>query len=61
MARAAGMIVIVDPKGRDFNRYRGATYLTPNRKELSDAIGKPITGVAEAECGGAGFDSRYAD
>jgi D-beta-D-heptose 7-phosphate kinase/D-beta-D-heptose 1-phosphate adenosyltransferase len=49
MARAAAMIVIVDPKGRDFNRYRGATYLTPNRKELSDAIGKPITSVAEAD------------
>ena len=49
LAREAGVLVIVDPKGRDFGRYRGATYLTPNRKELSDAIGKPITSVAEAE------------
>jgi D-beta-D-heptose 7-phosphate kinase/D-beta-D-heptose 1-phosphate adenosyltransferase len=49
LARKAGKIVIVDPKGRDFGRYKGATYLTPNRKELSDAIGKPIIGVADAE------------
>jgi len=30
--------VIVDPKGDDFGRYRGATLLTPNRRELGDAI-----------------------
>ena len=49
LARAAGKITIVDPKGRDFGRYRGASYLTPNRKELSDALGKPVTSVAEAD------------
>ena len=48
LSREADKIVIVDPKGRDFGRYRGATYLTPNRKELSDALGKPITTVTEA-------------
>jgi D-beta-D-heptose 7-phosphate kinase/D-beta-D-heptose 1-phosphate adenosyltransferase len=49
LARDAGKTVIVDPKGRDFGRYRGASYLTPNRKELSDALGTPIGTVAEAE------------
>lgn len=34
-ARAAGVPVVVDPKSRDFSRYRGATVLTPNRGELS--------------------------
>ncbi|HEX2654798.1 MAG TPA: D-glycero-beta-D-manno-heptose-7-phosphate kinase [Xanthobacteraceae bacterium] len=29
--------IIVDPKGADFSRYRGATLITPNRKELADA------------------------
>jgi len=29
--------VIVDPKGIDFSIYRGATIITPNRKELADA------------------------
>lgn len=42
-ARAAGRPVIVDPKGRDFSRYRGATIITPNRAELSNAVGMPVT------------------
>ncbi|HKH00574.1 MAG TPA: PfkB family carbohydrate kinase, partial [Bradyrhizobium sp.] len=29
--------VVVDPKGRDFSIYRGATAITPNRKELAEA------------------------
>lgn len=29
--------VVIDPKGRDFGRYRGADLLTPNEKELMDA------------------------
>jgi len=49
LARATGKIIIIDPKGRDFGRYNGATYLTPNRKELSEAIGRNVTTVAEAE------------
>ncbi|MGF7150926.1 D-beta-D-heptose 7-phosphate kinase/D-beta-D-heptose 1-phosphate adenosyltransferase [Sphingomonas zeicaulis] len=38
---AAGKKVLVDPKRRDFAAYRGATILTPNRKELSDATQHP--------------------
>jgi D-beta-D-heptose 7-phosphate kinase/D-beta-D-heptose 1-phosphate adenosyltransferase len=38
-ARAHGIPVIVDPKGTDFTRYRGATVITPNRKELEAASG----------------------
>jgi rfaE bifunctional protein kinase chain/domain len=38
-ARAAGRPVLVDPKGRDWARYRGATVLTPNRGELSQVVG----------------------
>lgn len=34
--------LIVDPKGKDFSRYRGATVVTPNRKELAEATGMPI-------------------
>lgn len=41
-ARAAGKKVIVDPKGTDYTRYRGATLLTPNRKELHEATGMPV-------------------
>ncbi|MGA2399440.1 MAG: D-glycero-beta-D-manno-heptose-7-phosphate kinase [Steroidobacteraceae bacterium] len=39
MARSAGKTVIVDPKAREFRRYRGATILTPNRLELQTACG----------------------
>lgn len=41
IARAdkAGVPVIVDPKDKNFARYRGAGILTPNRKELEAATG----------------------
>lgn len=39
IARAAGKIVLVDPKGDDFTPYRGATMLTPNRAELQRVVG----------------------
>ena len=38
-ARAAGKIVMVDPKGDDFGRYAGATVLTPNKSELRRVVG----------------------
>ncbi|MEQ9169745.1 MAG: D-glycero-beta-D-manno-heptose-7-phosphate kinase [Rhodospirillales bacterium] len=41
-ANAAGATVIVDPKGNDYGRYRGAGILTPNLKELAAATGKPV-------------------
>ena len=37
-AKAAGLPVFVDPKARDFARYRGATVLTPNLAEVRHAI-----------------------
>ncbi|WP_043751817.1 bifunctional D-glycero-beta-D-manno-heptose-7-phosphate kinase/D-glycero-beta-D-manno-heptose 1-phosphate adenylyltransferase HldE [Imhoffiella purpurea] len=39
LARALDKPVLVDPKGRDFVRYRGATLLTPNRGELEEVVG----------------------
>jgi len=38
-ARAAGKPVLVDPKGDDYARYRGATLLTPNRSEFREVAG----------------------
>ncbi|BAI73143.1 ADP-heptose synthase [Azospirillum sp. B510] len=40
-ARQVGRTVVVDPKGRDYRRYRGADIVTPNRKELMEATGLP--------------------
>ena len=41
-ARAAGKVVLVDPKGTDYSPYSGASYLTPNRKELREASNLPV-------------------
>jgi len=38
-ARGAGVPVLVDPKGKDFARYAGATLLTPNRAEAEEFLG----------------------
>jgi D-beta-D-heptose 7-phosphate kinase/D-beta-D-heptose 1-phosphate adenosyltransferase len=37
-----GVPVFVDPKGLDWGRYKGATLLTPNQKELSAYVGYPL-------------------
>ena len=39
-ARKAGKPVIIDPKGTNFNKYRGATILTPNLSEFETIVGK---------------------
>jgi len=39
-ASAAGKAVLVDPKGEDYARYRGATMLTPNRGEFRQVVGR---------------------
>ncbi len=38
-ARARGIPVLVDPKGTDFARYRGASLLTPNLEEFEAVVG----------------------
>jgi D-beta-D-heptose 7-phosphate kinase/D-beta-D-heptose 1-phosphate adenosyltransferase len=38
-ARALGVPVLVDPKGSDFEKYRGATLLTPNFSEFEAVVG----------------------
>ncbi|SEI92975.1 D-glycero-beta-D-manno-heptose-7-phosphate kinase [Achromobacter sp. NFACC18-2] len=40
LARNAGIPVLVDPKGDDYSRYRGATLVTPNRSEMQQAVGR---------------------
>jgi len=39
-ARKAGKIVLVDPKGSDFEKYRGATLITPNMHEFEGVVGR---------------------
>jgi D-glycero-beta-D-manno-heptose-7-phosphate kinase len=52
-ARAAGCRVLVDPKGSEYSRYRGAHIITPNRAELREVVGRwadeaELTGKAQA-------------
>ncbi len=47
LARARRIPVFVDPKGDDFGRYRGATCITPNQKELGRAVRRTLETEAE--------------
>ena len=40
LARQHGRPVLVDPKGDDYEAYRGATVLTPNRSEFREVAGR---------------------
>lgn len=52
-ARDAGLPVVVDPKGRDYRRYSGASYVTPNRKELAEGSDMPTENDREVEAAAA--------
>jgi len=39
-ARKARKVVLVDPKGDDYSRYKGATMITPNLAELRQVVGR---------------------
>lgn len=59
--------VIVDPKGKDFSIYKGASLVTPNRNELSDATGgmavktdKDIEAAAQVLLKQSGIDNVIA-
>lgn len=43
LANKANVPVLVDPKGTDFERYRGATLLTPNLSEFEAVVGNAKT------------------
>lgn len=39
LSRENGKPVLIDPKGKDYSKYNGATLLTPNKREAVDAAG----------------------
>ena len=41
-AHAHGVPVIIDPKGTNWTKYRGADYITPNIKEINELLLDPI-------------------
>jgi D-beta-D-heptose 7-phosphate kinase / D-beta-D-heptose 1-phosphate adenosyltransferase len=52
-ARALGKPVIVDPKAADYTVYRGATLITPNRKELAEATRRSVATPMDAAAAAA--------
>jgi D-beta-D-heptose 7-phosphate kinase/D-beta-D-heptose 1-phosphate adenosyltransferase len=49
LARQASKPVVVDPKGADYSKYRGATVVKPNLHEAEAAAKQPITSEADLE------------
>ncbi len=47
IANEHGVPVLVDPKGDDYSRYRGAHLVTPNRKEAEEALGRGLSELDE--------------
>jgi D-beta-D-heptose 7-phosphate kinase/D-beta-D-heptose 1-phosphate adenosyltransferase len=46
-AGKAGVPVLVDPKGADYGRYRGATLVTPNRREAEEALNRRLPQLSD--------------
>lgn len=46
-AHSTGGLVVVDPKGADYSKYRGVDILTPNREEAENATGIKINGIED--------------
>lgn len=59
IARAAGKPVLIDPKGKDFSKYSGATLITPNMMEF-EAVAGPSSDEAELEVRAEELRQRYA-
>ena len=52
LARAAGVPVVVDPKGTDYRKYRGATVVKPNQLETGRVLNRELHTAEEVEAAG---------
>jgi D-beta-D-heptose 7-phosphate kinase / D-beta-D-heptose 1-phosphate adenosyltransferase len=55
-ARKLGKPIIVDPKGKDFSIYHGATLITPNRQELAEATRHAVATEADIAAAAAALN-----
>lgn len=60
LAQRNGCRVVIDPKGTDYERYRGADVITPNRDELTQATGMPARQEADLVQAARALRERYA-
>jgi D-beta-D-heptose 7-phosphate kinase/D-beta-D-heptose 1-phosphate adenosyltransferase len=59
-AHDAGARVVVEPKGGDHIRYRGADLVTPSRRELAQATGLPVATASEVAAAARALIERCA-
>ncbi len=52
MARKRNISILVDPKGKNYDKYKGATLLTPNKKEAAEACKLEENGQSLVETAG---------
>jgi D-beta-D-heptose 7-phosphate kinase / D-beta-D-heptose 1-phosphate adenosyltransferase len=58
-AKKLGTPVIVDPKGKDFSRYRDATLITPNLHELAEVTRHSVANEAEIAAAAAELNRAF--
>ena len=59
IAQEHDIVVIVDPKGSDYEKYRGATFITPNLKEFTEICGQKIDSPATLMVAARALISKY--
>jgi D-beta-D-heptose 7-phosphate kinase/D-beta-D-heptose 1-phosphate adenosyltransferase len=60
LAHESGCRVVIDPKGTDYERYRGADVITPNREELAVATGMAVREEPDLVRAAQQLRERYA-
>ena len=54
-AKELQLPIFVDPKGKNWNKYYGASVITPNLKEVEEAFGKVLITDKDVEIAGKGI------
>ena len=60
LAKKAGKLILVDPKGRDFSVYAGADFVKPNRSELMEAADQPVQTIDEITAASRSLCQKYS-
>lgn len=53
LARSAGVPTVIDPKGLDYEKYRGATLVKPNQLEAGQVLNRPLKSDEDVDRAGA--------
>jgi D-beta-D-heptose 7-phosphate kinase/D-beta-D-heptose 1-phosphate adenosyltransferase len=53
LTRSAGVPTVIDPKGLDYQKYRGATLVKPNQLEAGQVLNRPLKTAEDVDRAGA--------